>query len=110
MGGVSSIMKMIPGINKLTANLGNHSLMDDSVIKQQLAIISSMTKEERSFPKILNASRKIRIANGSGVKVPEINKIVKQFLKMQKMMKHMKGMDQKSLMRGNIQDLLQKMQ
>jgi signal recognition particle subunit SRP54 len=110
MGGISSIMKMIPGVNKMTSNLQNTSMMDESVIQKQLAIISSMTREERAFPKILNASRKIRIANGSGVNVPEINKLVKQFLKMQKLMKRMGGMDQKALMRGNMQDLLQKMQ
>ena len=110
MGGISSIIKMIPGINKMASNLQNSSMMDESVVKKQLAIISSMTREERSFPKILNASRKIRIAKGSGVNVPEINKLVKQFLKMQKMMKKMGGMDQKALMRGNMQELLQKMQ
>ncbi|MBP9791912.1 MAG: signal recognition particle protein [Rickettsiales bacterium] len=110
MGGLSSIIKMIPGVNKLTAGMQNNSMMDDSVIKHQLAIINSMTREERSFPKILNASRKIRISKGAGVAVPEINKLVKQFIKMQKMMKQMGGMDKKALMRGNIQDLLQKMQ
>ena len=110
MGGISSIMKMIPGISKMTAGLQNNAMMDENVVKHQLAVISSMTKEERAFPKILNASRKIRIANGSGVKVPEINKLVKQFLKMQKMMKKMGGMDKSALMKGNIQDLIQKMQ
>ena len=110
MGGIASIMKMIPGVSKLTAGLQNNSMMDENAVKAQLAIITSMTKEEKRFPKILNASRKIRIAKGSGVDVPEINKLIKQFLKMQKMMKKMGGLDKKALMRGNMQELLQKFQ
>jgi signal recognition particle subunit SRP54 len=110
MGGLASIIKMIPGVSKLTAGMQSNPMMDDSLVKYQLAIISSMTQEERIFPKILNASRKIRIAKGSGVGVPEINKLIKQFIKMQKVMKKMGGMDKNALMRGNIQDLLQKMQ
>lgn len=106
MGGLSSVMKMIPGINKLTKGMDSAAL-DDSVIKVQLAIISSMTKKERRFPKILNASRKIRIAEGSGTKVQDINKLVKQFLQMQKMFKKagsMGGIDKSALLRGKFNE------
>ena len=96
MGGIASMMKMIPGINKLTK--GDH--MDDSAITKQLAIISSMTKEERRFPKILNASRNKRIANGSGTAVSDINKLIKNFLTMQKMFKKAGKLDKDALMSG----------
>jgi len=103
MGGLSSVMKMIPGINKLTKGMDGNA-MDDSIIKVQLAIISSMTKKERKFPKILNASRKIRVAEGSGTKVQEINKLVKQFLQMQKMFKKAGTMDKSALLRGKFNE------
>jgi signal recognition particle subunit SRP54 len=106
MGGISSIMKMIPGIGKLTKNM-NSNEMDDSVINKQLAIICSMTKEEKRNPKILNASRKIRIANGSATRAQDINKLVKQFLQMQKMAKKFGKMDKESLMQGGLDKLLQ---
>lgn len=97
MGGFSSIMGMIPGIGKLTKGL-NSSAIDDGIIKRQLAIISSMTKEERRDPRILNASRKIRIANGSGTDVQDINKLVKQFLQMGKMVKRFGKVDKETLL------------
>jgi len=100
MGGLAGVMKMIPGINKLTKGM-NSDAMDDGAINRQIAIISSMTKDEKKFPKVLNASRKIRIANGSGTKVQDINKLVKQFLQMQKMFKKAGKMDKSALMRGD---------
>lgn len=100
MGGLSGVMKMIPGINKLTKGM-NSDAMDDGMINKQIAIISSMTKDEKKYPKTLNASRKIRIANGSGTKVQDINKLVKQFLQMQKMFKKAGKMDKSALMRGD---------
>lgn len=106
MGGLSSVMKMIPGINKLAKGMDSNAL-DDTVVKVQLAIISSMTRKERKFPKILNASRKIRIAEGSGTKVQDINKLVKQFLQMQKMFRKvgsMGGIDKSSLLRGKFNE------
>jgi len=100
MGGLSSVMKMIPGVNKLTKGIDSNA-MNDNVVKKQLAIIYSMTKDERRFPKILNASRKIRVAEGSGTKVQDINKLIKQFLQMQKMFKKAGSMDKSALLRGD---------
>ena len=85
MGSFSSILKMIPGMNKLNVNV------DDKEFIRIEAMISSMTNEERKNPKILNASRRIRIANGSGTKVQDINKFMKSFELTQSMMKKMKN-------------------
>ena len=84
MGSFSSILKMIPGMNKLNVNV------DDKEFVRIEAIISSMTNEERENPKLLNASRRIRIANGSGTQVQDINKFMKSFELTQSMMKKMK--------------------
>jgi signal recognition particle subunit SRP54 len=101
MGGFAGVIKMIPGINKLLGNVEREG-MSESVVKKQLAIISSMTKEERKYPKTLNASRKIRIANGSGTKVHEINKLIKNFLEMQKMFKKFGKIDKEALLSGKL--------
>jgi signal recognition particle subunit SRP54 len=105
MGGISSVMKMIPGVNKMMKGV-NQDAVDNSVVKRQLAIISSMTKDERRYPKTLNASRKIRVADGSGTKVQDINKLVKQFLQMQKMFKKAGKMDKSALMRGGFEQFM----
>lgn len=106
MGNLSGVMKMIPGINKLTKNI-NSADLDDKVIDRQIAIIRSMTKLEKRNPKILNASRKIRISSGSGTKVQDINKLVKQFLQMSKMFKKFGKMDKSSLMKmGGLDQLM----
>jgi signal recognition particle subunit SRP54 len=91
MGGLGSMMKMLPGIGKLKGQL-DAAGMDDSVITKQQAIIGSMTKKERENPKLLNGSRKKRIAAGAGVDVPEVNKLIKAQAQMQTMMKKMKKM------------------
>ncbi len=88
MGGMKSIIKMLPGMGKLGKQLANIDL-DDMVLKRQLAIISSMTPRERAFPKILNASRKKRVAAGSGTTVPEVNRLIKMHKQMASMMKKM---------------------
>ena len=86
MGSFSAILKMIPGIDDLSkANI------DDKEIVRIEAMICSMTLEERRNPKILNASRRIRIANGSGTTVQQINKFMKTFEMTQKMMKELKS-------------------
>ena len=85
MGSFSSILKMIPGMNKLNVNV------DDKEFTRIEAIISSMTNEEREKPKLLNASRRIRIAKGSGTQVQDINKFMKSFELTQSMMKKMKN-------------------
>jgi len=105
MGGISGIMSMLPGISKAQKLMAENKISDD-VINHQIAIISSMTKKERADPDIVKASRKIRISNGSGTRVQDVNKLLKQFFQSQKMMKKMKSMDK----RGMPNDLLQKLQ
>ena len=104
MGGISGVMSMLPGISKAQKMMAENNISED-LIKKQIAIISSMTKQERSEPDIIKASRKIRISNGSGTKVQDVNRLLKQFLQSQKMMKKMKSMD-----KGGIpSDLLNKL-
>lgn len=96
MGSIASMLSMIPGVGKLKKQLGNVNL-DEVNFKSQEAIISSMTLKERKNPKIINASRKIRIANGSGTKVSDVNRLLKQFMDMSSMMKKFGGMDPKKM-------------
>jgi signal recognition particle subunit SRP54 len=94
LGGMSGVMGMLPGIGKAKKQIDALGL-DDSVFKHQRAIISSMTKAEKKNPDILKASRKKRIAAGSGTKVEEVNKLLKMHRQMADMMKDMnrgKGM------------------
>ena len=88
MGGMSSIMSMMPGLPQMKGDMD----IDDSAMDRVEAIILSMTKEERANPSILNPSRKQRIARGAGVGIQEVNRIVKQFDQMKKMMKQLPGM------------------
>lgn len=85
MGSLGNIMSMMPGIPK---ELKNANISDDD-LKPIEAIIRSMTMEERTFPKVINGSRRQRIAVGSGTQVGDVNRLVKQFDEMQKMMKKM---------------------
>ena len=105
MGGFSSILNMLPGMTKMkdaVSQMGDKS----HIIKQQIAIINSMTKKERRFPKVINNSRKIRIAKGSGTEPAMVNKLIKQHGQMQKMMKKLGKMDKKALMRGGMDGLM----
>ena len=86
MGGISGMMKFIPGLSNLSDKIPQNTNPDNSIAQQE-AIILSMTKYERRKPKIINGSRKKRIAAGSGTSVSEINKILKQHRKMSDMMK-----------------------
>ena len=88
LGGMSSMMGMLPGIGKIKKQVDAAGI-DDSVIKHQRAIIQSMTKKERRNPKILDGKRKRRIASGSGTKVEEINRLIKMHRQMADMMKSM---------------------
>ncbi|MDJ0931676.1 signal recognition particle protein [Breoghania sp.] len=88
MSGMSGMLGMLPGIGKMKKKLEAANL-DDSVLKRQRAIISSMTKKERRAPKLLNASRKKRIAAGSGTQVQDVNKLLKMHRQMADMMKAM---------------------
>lgn len=87
MGGLSSILSMLPGVG-----LPSDVEIDDNAFKGIEAIIFSMTNEERANPALLNPSRKKRIANGAGVDISEVNRLVKQMEQMKKMMKQMPGM------------------
>lgn len=94
MGGIGSIMGMLPGMglgNKLK-NVDFDNADVESNMKRTEAIILSMTKAERAKPELLNPSRKNRIARGAGVDIAEVNRMVKQFDQMRKMMKQMPGM------------------
>ncbi len=105
MGGVSGIMSMLPGISKAQKLMAENKISDD-MIKHQIAIINSMTKKEKSNPDLIKASRKIRISKGSGTRVQDVNKLLKQFLQSQKMMKKMKSMG-----KGGLQsDFMNKLQ
>src|SRR5579862_940418 len=90
MGGMSGLMGMLPGVAKIKNQLASANI-DETVIKRQMAIIDSMTPKERRNPDILKASRKRRIAAGSGTKPEEINKLLKMHRTMADMMKAMGG-------------------
>ena len=105
MGGVSGIISMLPGISKAQKLMAENKISDD-LINHQIAIINSMTKKERANPDSIKASRKIRISKGSGTKVQDVNKLLKQFLQSQKMMKKMKSMGKGGLPN----DFMRKMQ
>lgn len=91
MGGIGKIAGMIPGFGKIK-NLMNNMPIDDKVIPHQEAIILSMTKKERRNPAIINASRKKRIATGAGRNVQEVNRLLKQYITMLKMLKRVGNM------------------
>ena len=90
MGGMGGLMGLMPGMKKMRAQIDEAGI-DDAVFRRQQAMISSMTKEERKTPKLLNASRKKRVAAGSGTSVQEINKLLKMHRQMADMMKMMRG-------------------
>ncbi|MAR83618.1 MAG: signal recognition particle protein [Legionellales bacterium] len=89
MGGMQSMMGKLPGMGKMPQ--AAKDMMDDKLLNKMEAIIQSMTPQERSFPAVLNGSRKKRIAAGSGTTLQDINKLSKQFTQMQKMIKRFKG-------------------
>jgi signal recognition particle subunit SRP54 len=90
IGGLGGIMGMLPGIAKMKDQI-NSANLDDRMIKRQRAIILSMTREERRNPDVLKASRKKRIASGSGTRVEDVNRLLKQHRQMADMMKAMGG-------------------
>ncbi|MEE3037975.1 MAG: signal recognition particle protein [Bacteroidota bacterium] len=94
MGNMKDLMGMIPGMGKALKGID----IDDDAFKGIEAMIKSMTQEERSNPKIINGSRRKRIANGSGTSIQEVNQLIKQFGQMGKMMKMMQGGGAKQMM------------
>jgi signal recognition particle subunit SRP54 len=105
MGGMSGMMGMLPGIGRIKKQL-SEAKVDDGMIRRQEAIISSMTRKERKNPKLLNASRRLRIAAGSGTSVPEINRLLKQYQDMAHMMKKVSKLGKKGLTRHGLAGLL----
>jgi signal recognition particle subunit SRP54 len=105
MGSLQGLLGMLPGIGKIKAQMAEAKL-DDRMIKRQIAIIDSMTKAERRRPEIIKASRKRRIAAGSGTRVEDVNRLLKQFDDMTTMMKRMQKMGQKGLLRQGLSGLL----
>jgi signal recognition particle subunit SRP54 len=105
MGGMGGMLAMLPGVAKIKKQLGEANI-DESIIKRQEAIISSMTKGERRNPKLLNASRRRRIASGSGTSVPEINRLLKQYQDMADITKKMKKLGHKGMARHGLAGLL----
>ena len=101
MGGIEGLMSFMPGVSKIKSQMDKAGV-DEKIITQNEAIILSMTKKERENPKIIDGSRRKRIANGSGTDVATINKLLKQFKMMSEMMKKMskgnlKGMEDKGI-------------
>ena len=101
MGGIEGIVSFLPGVSKIKSQMDKAGV-DEKIITQNEAIILSMTKKERENPKLINGSRRKRIANGSGTDVATINKLLKQFRLMTDMMKKMskgdlKGMNDKGI-------------
>ncbi len=97
MGGLGGLMGLLPGVGKLKKQMANANI-DESVITRQEAIILSMTGRERRNPQIIHASRKRRIAAGSGTTVQDVNKLIKQWQEMNKLMKRAKKMGKKGMM------------
>lgn len=105
MGGLSGMMNLIPGMGKLQEQMASANV-DEKMLARQEAIILSMTKNERQFPKLVNGSRRARIAKGAGVQVQDVNRLLKQQQQMADMMKKMKKLGQKGMLRGGMGNLL----
>ncbi len=99
MGGMDSLMDKLPGMGQVPDSI--KAQVGSKETEKVIAIIRSMTKKEKNFPALIKGSRKKRIADGSGTKIQDINKLLKQFQQMQKMMKKMKG--------GNMEKMMKKM-
>src|SRR5690349_23915236 len=105
MGGMSGMLGMLPGVGKIKKQLADANI-DETIIKRQEAIIGSMTRSERKNPKLLNGSRRRRIATGSGTSVQDVNRLLKQYQDMAGMMKRVKKLGQKGLMRHGLAGLM----
>lgn len=106
MGGLSGLINFLPGISKFQDKI-KESGIDDRMVARQLALIRSMTPQERRNPKLLNASRKRRIASGAGMLVQDLNRLLKQFQDMATLMKKMGGMGKgKGFLKNGLNNLL----
>jgi signal recognition particle subunit SRP54 len=104
MGGLSGLMGMLPGVAKIKAQMKD-AKVDEKVLSRQEAIIMSMTPKERRNPALIHASRKKRIAAGSGTQVQDVNKLLKQHMEMGRMMKRVNKLGEKGMMR-NLEGML----
>ena len=98
MGGVGSMLDKLPGINSVPQAMKDQ--VNDKMLARQIAVIGSMTKQERRYPDLIKGNRKKRIAAGCGQEIQDVNRILKQFLMMQKMMKKFKAGNMANMMRG----------
>ncbi len=107
MGGLSGVMGMLPGVGKIKQQMAD-AKVDDKLVRRQEAIINSMTRAERRNVKLLNGSRRRRIATGSGTSVEDVNRLVKQFMEMSRMVKQVSKLGQKGMMRAGISSLFRR--
>ncbi len=98
MGGMSSMVEKLPGAGKLASAVNQETT--NTQVKRMVGIINSMTQQERRFPDLIKGSRKRRIANGAGLQIQDVNRLLKQHKQMSKMMKKMSGGGLKKMMRG----------
>jgi len=106
MGGLSSLMGMLPGVSSAQMQQLKKAKLDDGMVKRQLAILSSMTGEERRRPEIIKASRKQRVAKGSGTSVQEVNRLLKQYQEASRVMKRVSKLEKKGRLPGGLGGLL----
>ncbi len=104
MGGLGEVAGLMPGLGKMKKQLAEAKL-DDKMLRRQQAIIGSMTKGERKRPELLKASRKQRIAAGSGTSIPDVNRLLKQYQEMTRVMKQVSKLGQKGLLRHGLSAL-----
>jgi signal recognition particle subunit SRP54 len=98
MGGMAGLLDKLPGMDQVPDQVKQQ--VNDKEMQRLIAIVNSMTPQERAFPDIIKGSRKRRIAAGSGMQVQDVNKLLKQFDQMQRVMKKMKGGGMAKLMQG----------
>lgn len=98
MGGVGSMLEKLPGMNDIPKHVKER--VNDKELDRQIAVINSMTFQERRYPDVINTGRKRRIAQGSGMQIQDVNRILKQYKQMQKMMKRFKKGNMANMMRG----------
>jgi signal recognition particle subunit SRP54 len=99
MGGIGGLMDKLPGLGQIPEHL-KQQVSQGKEVPRMIAIIGSMTKKERRNPNLLNGSRRARIAKGSGVTPADVNKLMKQYMQMEKMMSKMAGGGMKGMMRS----------
>jgi signal recognition particle subunit SRP54 len=98
MGGLTSLMDKLPGMGQVPKEA--MAMADDGQIRRMVAIINSMTEQERRFPDVIKGSRRRRIAAGSGTQVQDVNRLLKQYIQMRKMMKKMSKGGMSKMLRG----------